>query len=133
MKVTNVNILKYDEKEIKGRAVIFLKSRKADFKIHSMAAQLNELAEDMNLEVEDIIVDSSGSTDVDRAEITELYKCIESSEVMIVLVKSILDITDDIDDLAKFINMVVHEPVVIHDAGNGVSFLPVFSEEADEE
>ena len=49
------------------KAVAFIKSRKADHKIHAMAAEMIDMAEQLDIVITDVIVDESANDDIDRA------------------------------------------------------------------
>ena len=124
-----------EEKETrvpKGQGVIFIKTRMSDDKIHALVAAMLELAEAADVEVVDVIVDELASCDVDRGYVGRLSDWIENSTVGIIFVKSITDITDDEDDLDKFIEKAMYFGMIIVDFTEHVIIAP-YVPEGDEE
>ncbi|MDD3416451.1 MAG: hypothetical protein PHY47_21010 [Lachnospiraceae bacterium] len=92
----------------KGQGVIFIKTRMSDDKIHALVAEMLEVAEATDVEVLDIIVDELAGRDIDRESVDRLSNWIENTGVGIVFVKSITDISNNEDDLDKFIENAMH-------------------------
>lgn len=116
----------------KGQGVIFIKTRMSDNKIHDLVTEMKAVAEAADVEVVDVIVDEFASSDIDRDEVTRLSDWMENSRVGIIFVKSITDITDDDDDLNKFIERAMYFGMIIVDFTEHVVIAP-YAPEGDEE
>ena len=116
----------------KGQGVIFIKTRMSDNKIHDLVTEMKAVAEAADVEVVDVIVDEFASSDIDRDEVTRLSDWMENSRVGIIFVKSITDITDDDDDLNKFIERAMYFGMIIVDFTEHVVIVP-YAPEGDEE
>ncbi len=99
----------------KGQGVIFIKTRMSDDKIHALVAEMLEVAEATDVEVVDIIVDGLAGGDIDRESVDRLSDWIENSSVGIIFVKSITDISNDANDLDKFIENAMYLGMMIVD------------------
>lgn len=89
------------QREYKG--IGYIKSRKSDSKIMDMETDMKEVAYLKNIELVDIIVDSSSGRDVDREELDELVAWMEKDYIDVVVLKSIFDISKDDEELLKFL------------------------------
>lgn len=121
-----------DTRVPKGQGVIFIKTRMSDNKIHDLVSEMTIVAEATDVEVVDVIVDEFASSDIDRDEISRLSDWIENSRVGIIFVKSITDITDDDEDLDKFIERAMYFGMIIVDFSEHAIIAPYVSE-GDEE
>ena len=99
----------------KGQGVIFIKTRMSDDKIHALVAEMLEVADATDVEIVDIIVDKLSGGDIDRESVDRLSDWIENSGVGIIFVKSITDISNDADDLDKFIENAMYLGMMIVD------------------
>ena len=113
----------------KGQGVIFIKTRMSDDKIHALVAEMLEVAEATDVEVIDIIVDELAGGDIDRESVDRLSDWIENSGVGIIFVKSITDISNDVDDLDKFIGKAMYFGMIIMDFSENVIISPFKCEE----
>lgn len=116
----------------KGQGVIFIKTRMSDNKIHNLVSEMKAVAEATDVEVVDVIVDEFASSDIDRDEVTRLSDWMENSRVGIIFVKSITDITDDDEDLDKFIERAMYFGMIIVDFTEHAVIAP-YAPEGDEE
>ena len=89
------------QREYKG--IGYIKSRKSDSKIMDMATDMKKVAYLKNIELVDVIVDSSSGRDVDREELDELVAWMEKDYIDVVVLKSIFDIPKDDEELLKFL------------------------------
>lgn len=106
--------------EYEAEGVGFIKSRKADSKIMDMAEKMiRYAAEDHRVAISDVIVDGSAAVDVDRKSIDHLVEEMERDDIIVVFVRNITDITDDIPDLIKFMNIAKDNGVSIFDMSRG--------------
>lgn len=116
----------------KGQGVIFIKTRKSDYKIHDLVSEMKAVAAATDVEVVDVILDEYASCDVDRGYVGRLSDWMENSPVGIIFVKSITDITDDEDDLDKFIEKAMYYGMIIVDFTEHAIIAP-YVPEGDEE
>ena len=121
-----------DTRVPKGQGVIFIKSRVSDNKIHDLVSEMTAVAEATDVDVVDVIVDEFASSDIDRDEVSRLSDWIENSRVGIIFVKSITDITDDEEDLDKFIERAMYFGMIIVDFSEHAIIAP-YLPEGDEE
>lgn len=113
----------------KGQGVIFIKTRMSDDKIHALVAEMLEVAEATDIEVIDIIVDELAGGDINSESVDRLSDWIENSGVGIIFVKSITDISNDADDLDKFIGKAMYFGMIIMDFSENVIISPFKCEE----
>lgn len=117
MKKTEFRVM--DNKDVTpqfdGKAIAFIKSRKADHKIHAMAADMIEMALSRNIELTDVIVDDGVDEDIDRGVISDFCQTLDETEAVMVFVNNIFAFTTDPDDLFKFIDMLMNRPVLLVD------------------
>lgn len=121
-----------DTRVPKGQGVIFIKTRGSDNKIHDLVSEMTAVAEATDVDVVDVIVDEFASSDIDRDEVSRLSDWIENSRVGIIFVKSITDITDDEEDLDKFIERAMYFGMIIVDFSEHAIIAP-YLPEGDEE
>ena len=121
-----------DTRVPKGQGVIFIKTRVSDNKIHDLVSEMTAVAEATDVDVVDVIVDEFASSDIDRDEVSRLSDWIENSRVGIIFVKSITDITDDEEDLDKFIERAMYFGMIIVDFSEHAIIAP-YLPEGDEE
>jgi hypothetical protein len=81
----------------------FIKSRKSDNKVMEMKAAMIAAADRRLLKLMDIVLDQSAGVDVDRVQIDELLSWMEKEYIKAVVVRSIWDISKDVDDLISFL------------------------------
>lgn len=112
----------------KGQGVIFIKTRMSDDKIHALVAEMLEVADATDVEVVDIIVDELAGGDIDRESVDRLSDWIENSGVGIIFVKTITDISNDADDLDKFIENAMYLGMMIVDFREQVIIAPYLPE-----
>lgn len=116
----------------KGQGVIFIKTRRSDDKIHVLVTEMLEVADATGVEMVDIIVDELAGGDIDRESVDRLSDWIENSGVGIIFVKSITDLSNDVDDLDKFIEKAMYFGMIIVDFTEQVIIAP-YLPEGDEE
>ena len=116
----------------KGQGVIFIKTRRSDDKIHVLVTEMLEVADATGVEMVDIIVDELAGGDIDRESVDRLSDWIENSGVGIIFVKSITDLSNDVDDLDKFIEKAMYFGKIIVDFTEKAIIAP-YLPEGDEE
>lgn len=107
------------QREYKG--IGYIKSRKSDSKIMDMATDMKKVAYLKNIELVDIIVDSSSGRDVDREELDELVAWMEKDYIDVVVLKSIFDISKDDEELLKFLRKAEALGVSVYSLKHGVN------------
>lgn len=115
-----------------GQGVIFIKTRMSDNKIHDLVSEMTAVAEATDVEVVDVIVDEFASHDIDRDEVSRLSDWIENSRVGIIFVKSLTDITDDDEDLDKFIEKAMYFGMIIVDFTEHAIIAPYVPEDDED-
>ncbi len=116
------NILKKRMENIRT-GIAFIKTRAADYKIKKVIEAFEKLSMTMEVELADVIVDSSASRDIDRKEIDIIYEWIENAGIQLLIVGELSDITDDKDDLEKFIGDLCEKGMAILSIGEKVMFM----------
>lgn len=126
MKKTDFRVM--DNKDVTaqfdGKAIAFIKSRKADHKIHAMAAEMIEMALALDVELTDVIVDGSADNDIDRGVITDFCQTLDETDAVMVFVNNIFSFTSDPDDLLKFVDTLMNKPVLIVDMEHHLTWSP---------
>lgn len=107
------------QREYKG--IGYIKSRKSDSKIMDMETDMKKVAYLKNIELVDIIVDSSSGRDVDREELDELVAWMEKDYIEVVVLKSIFDISKDDEELLKFLRKAEALGVSVYSLEHGVN------------
>lgn len=107
------------QREYKG--IGYIKSRKSDSKIMDMATDMKKVAYLKNIELVDVIVDSSSGRDVDREELDELVAWMEKDYIDVVVLKSIFDISKDDEELLKFLRKADALGVSVYSLEHGVN------------
>lgn len=107
------------QREYKG--IGYIKSRKSDNKIMDMETYMKKVAYLKNIELVDIIVDSSSGRDVDREELDELVAWMEKDYIEVVVLKSIFDISKDDEELLKFLRKAEALGVSVYSLEHGVN------------
>ena len=119
-----MNNIKEQKKEEVEKAVGFIKSRKSNDKIMAMADKMYALAVTVGVELVDVIVDETGSTDIDRKDVTTLCQLMEKRNVAFAFLQSIVHVTHDYDDYEKFADRAEGLGVVLVDMEERIIFLP---------
>ncbi len=91
------------EKEVLGLAVAFIRTRMADSKVNLISETMEEVANHLEVELLDVIVDRSGSRHVDRKEINDLYEWFDVAPVSLLLLESLSAISSDEEDVDRFL------------------------------
>lgn len=137
MKRTDFKIMENKDvaPQFEGKAIAFIKSRKAEYKIHAMAAEMIEMALAVGVELTDVIVDGGADEDIDRGSITDFCQTLDKSGAVVVFVDNIFSFTTDSDDLFKFIDTLMNRPVLLVDMEHNHTWAPECTDdsESDEE
>ena len=80
----------------------FIKSRKSESKVLDMGEEMIAAVQEKGLKILEIIVDDTSGIDVDRPSVDKLTAWMEKDYISAIVVRNIFDITNDLDDLRKF-------------------------------
>ena len=80
----------------------FIKSRKTESKVMDMGEEMIAVVQKKGLKILEIIVDDTSGIDVDRPSVDRLTAWMEKDYISAIVVRNIFDITNDLDDLRKF-------------------------------
>lgn len=80
----------------------FIKSRKTESKVMDMGEEMIAAVQEKGLKILEIIVDDTSGIDVDRPSVDKLTAWMEKDYISAIVVRNIFDITNDLDDLRKF-------------------------------
>lgn len=80
----------------------FIKSRKTESKVMDMGEEMIAVVQEKSLKILEIIVDDTSGIDVDRPSVDRLTAWMEKDYISAIVVRNIFDITNDLDDLRKF-------------------------------
>lgn len=103
----------------KYKAVGFIKSRKSEGQVMEIATDMIKKANKIHLDIFDIIVDRSSGIDIDREKIDELVAIMEHDSVDAVVVRSITEISKDMDDIRVFLDIADKWHVFVYDMSAG--------------
>ena len=99
----------------------FIKSRKSEVAVSDMQDKMEAIAYSKRIELANIIVDNTSGISVDRELIDELVGWMEKDCISVLVVRSIYDITKNVDDLISFIKIAQSLGVVIYSIEHNVS------------
>ena len=104
----------------------FIKSRKSESKVMDMADKMITTVQEHGLKILEIIVDDTSGIDVDRPSIDKLIVWMEKDYIKAIVVRNIYDITNDINDLRKFMRRAEDLNVSIYslEYGMNVVYIP---------
>lgn len=91
----------------------FVKTRMADYKVVGIQKVMESILDSIDVELIDMIVDRSGSRDIDRKEIDDIYEWLDNAPVHVVIVDSLKNITDDKDDFEGFMEDMNERDVIL--------------------
>lgn len=80
----------------------FIKSRKTESKVMDMGEEMIAAVQEKGLKILEIIVDDTSGIDVDRPSVDRLTAWMEKDYISAIVVRNIFDITNELDDLRKF-------------------------------
>ena len=91
----------------------FVKTRMAAWKVQKIIDSMEDIAESLDVELVDVVVDRSGSRDIDRKEIDAVYAWLDVAPVHLLIVESLTDISDDEDDFRSFMRDMDERDIII--------------------
>lgn len=89
-------------RKIEYLGIGFIKSRKSEDKLMDMSAEMIDTARSHSLKLLEVVVDTSSGLDVDRSAVDKITAWMEKDYINAIVVRSVFDITSDIDDLVAF-------------------------------
>ena len=101
-KVSGNNSGKNKEAKYVAMGVGFVKTCMAAWKVQKIIDSMEDIADSLDVELVDVVVDRSGSRDIDRKEIDAVYEWLDVAPVHLLIVESLTDISDDEDDFRSF-------------------------------
>lgn len=112
-KVSGNNSGKNKEAKYVAMGVGFVKTRMAAWKVQKIIDSMEDIAESLDVELVDVVVDRSGSRDIDRKEIDAVYAWLDVAPVHLLIVESLTDISDDEDDFRSFMRDMDERDIII--------------------
>ena len=94
-----------DNQEL-AKGVAFVKSRRAPLNIAQMVMEMNLKTVSNGVLIDTVYADASGVKDYDRKEIGLFFDVIKGTDIEVVVVRSLNEITDDIYDLEEFVKTI---------------------------
>lgn len=104
---------KVKESKYVAMGVGFVKTRMAAWKVQKIIDSMEDIAESLDVELVDVVVDRSGSRDIDRKEIDAVYEWLDVAPVHLLIVESLTDISDDEDDFRSFMRDMDERDIII--------------------
>lgn len=80
----------------------FIKFRKSESKVMDMGEEMIAAVQEKGLKILEIIVDDTSGINLDRPSVDKLTAWMEKDYITTIVVRNIFDITNDLDDLRKF-------------------------------
>lgn len=104
----------------------FIKSRKSESKVMDMGEEMIATVQEKGLKILEIIVDDTSGIDVDRPSVDKLTAWMEKDYISAIVVRNIFHITNDMDDLRKFMCKAEALNVSIYslECGTNVAYIP---------
>lgn len=104
---------KVKESKYIAMGIGFVKTRMAAWKVQKIIDSMENIAESLDVELVDVVVDRSGSRDIDRKEIDAVYEWLDVAPVHLLIVESLTDISDDEDDFRSFMRDMDERDIII--------------------
>lgn len=108
MNKRNFNVVGNNETEDQefAKGIAFVKSRRAPLNIAQMVMEMNLKTVSNGVLIDTVYADASGVKDYDRKEIGLFFDVIQGTDIEVVVVRSLNEITDDIYDLEEFVKTI---------------------------
>ncbi len=108
MNKRNFNVVGNNETENQefAKGIAFVKSRRAPLNIAQMVMEMNLKTVSNGVLIDTVYADASGVKDYDRKEIGLFFDVIQGTDIEVVVVRSLNEITDDIYDLEEFVKTI---------------------------
>lgn len=132
-KVSGNNSGKNKEGKYVAMGVGFVKTRMAAWKVQKIIDSMEDIAESLDVELIDVIVDRSGSRDIDRKAIDDIYEWLDNAPVQFLIVGSLKDISDDKDDFDRFMEDMSDRKVVVMCLEGNTVIMPSIDDDDDDD
>lgn len=108
MNKRNFNVVGNNEPENQefAKGIAFVKSRRAPLNIAQMVMEMNLKTVSNGVLIDTVYADASGVKDYDRKEIGLFFDVIKGTDIEVVVVRSLNEITDDIYDMEEFVKTI---------------------------
>ena len=108
MNKRNFNVVGNNEPENQefAKGIAFVKSRRAPLNIAQMVMEMNLKTVSNGVLIDTVYADASGVNDYDRKEIGLFFDVIKGTDIEVVVVRSLNEITDDIYDVEEFVKTI---------------------------
>lgn len=116
--IKKLSIINYKKQYL---GVGFIKSRKSESKVMEMGEEMIAAAQEQGLKIIEVIVDDTSGMDADRNFIDKLTLWMEKDYITAIVVRNIFDITNDIEDLKKFMRIAEDLNVSIYSLEYGMN------------
>lgn len=94
---------------------------------------MESIADSLDVDLIDVIVDRSGSRDIDRKAIDDIYEWLDNAPVQFLIVGSLKDISDDKDDFDRFMEDMSERKVVIMCLEGNTVIMPRIDSDDDDD
>lgn len=108
------NSNEFMKQENKNWAVGFIKSRKSESKVMDFCEKMITAGDKEGCEIISVDVDRSGSRDIDRPQLDEIYEAMELPVIKHLFIRSFEDISEDMEDLVAFVQFANDNKILIH-------------------
>ena len=132
MNKRNFNVVGNNETENQefAKGIAFVKSRRAPLNIAQMVMEMNLKTVSNGVLIDTVYADASGVKDYDRKEIGLFFDVIKDTDIEVVVVRSLNEITDDIYDLEEFVKTITDMGIWLYSLEVGP--VPITASHAEE-
>ena len=113
-----------------AKGIAFVKSRRAPLNIAQMVMEMNLKTVSNGVLIDTVYADASGVKDYDRKEIGLFFDVIKDTDIEVVVVRSLNEITDDIYDLEEFVKTITDMGIWLYSLEVGP--VPITASHAEE-
>lgn len=106
MNKTDFNVADNKDNQDLAKGIAFVKSRRAAVNVALMVMEMNVKTIPNGVLIDTAYCDTSRTTDYDRKELDGFFDTLKESDIQVVVVNSLNEITDDILDLEEFVKTV---------------------------
>ena len=132
MNKRNFNVVGNNETENQefAKGIAFVKSRRAPLNIAQMVMEMNLKTVSNGVLIDTVYADASGVKDYDRKEIGLFFDVIQGTDIEVVVVRSLNEITDDIYDLEEFVKTITDMGICLYSLEVGP--VPITASQAED-
>lgn len=106
MNKTDFNVVENKDNQELAKGIAFIKSRRAAVNVALMVMEMNVKTISNGVFIDTAYCDTSRTTDYDRKELDGFFDTLKESDIQVVVVNSLNEITDDILDLEEFVKTI---------------------------